>query len=142
MEENMNQNPVMESLDLGDIQDNILGVAVLNVRHPQTGKLTGATITLYGPDSTESQELDAKLSDKRLQRIQQRGGQKISSTELNEMMLEKLVGLTREISNFFVKGEVYASTKTNIYSLYHGNPWLREQVQDFLEDRRNFFKES
>lgn len=138
----MEDKQVMESLDLGDIQDNLLGVAVMNVRHPQTGKQTGATITLYGPDSQESQELDAKLSDKRLQRIQQRGGQKISSQELNEMMLEKLVGLTREISNFFVKGEAYASNKTNIFNLYHGNPWLREQVQDFLEDRRNFFKES
>ena len=58
------------------------------------------------------------------------------------MQLEKLVGLTKEIKNFFVKGEEYASTKTNIFNLYHGNAWLREQVQDFLEDRRNFFRES
>lgn len=138
----MEENKTFESLDLGDIQENLMGLATLQVRHPITGKLTGATITLYGPDSQESQELDAKLSDKRLQRIQQRGVQKISSAELNEMQLEKLVGLTKEIKNFFVKGEVYESTKTNIFNLYHGNAWLREQVQDFLEDRRNFFRES
>lgn len=138
----MEENKTFESLDLGDIQENLMGLATLQVRHPITGKLTGATITLYGPDSQESQELDAKLSDKRLQRIQQRGVQKISSAELNEMQLEKLVGLTKEIKNFFVKGEVYESTKTNILNLYHGNAWLREQVQDFLEDRRNFFRES
>lgn len=138
----MEENKNFEALDLGDIQENLMGVATLQVRHPITGKLTGATITLYGPDSQESQELDAKLSDKRLQRIQQRGVQKISSSELNEMQLEKLVGLTKEIKNFFVKGEVYESTKTNIFNLYHGNAWLREQVQDFLEDRRNFFRES
>ena len=137
----MEENTNFDALDLGDIQENLMGMAVMNVRHPITGKLTGATITLFGPDSQESQELDAKLSDKRLQRIQQRGVQKISSAELAEMQLEKLVGLTKEIQNFFVKGEIYASTKTNIMNLYHGNPWLREQVQDFLEDRRNFFRE-
>ena len=138
----MEENTNLDALDLGDIQENLMGMAVMSVRHPITGKLTGATITLFGPDSQESQELDAKLSDKRLQRIQQRGVQKISSAELNEMQLEKLVGLTKEIKNFFVKGEEYASTKTNIFNLYHGNAWLREQVQDFLEDRRNFFRES
>lgn len=132
----------MDSLDLGDIQDNLLGVAVMNVRHPITGKLTGATITLYGPDSQESQDLDARLADKRLNRIQQRGGQKISASELNELQLEKLVGLTKGIDSFFVKGEMYESNKNNIFSLYQRNAWLREQVQDFLEDRRNFFKES
>lgn len=132
----------MDSLDLGDIQDNLLGVALMNVRHPITGKLTGATITLYGPDSQESQDLDARLADKRLNRIQQRGGQKISASELNELQLEKLVGLTKVIDNFFVKGEMYESNKNNIFSLYQRNAWLREQVQDFLEDRRNFFKES
>lgn len=133
---------VTDSLDLGDIQDNLMGMAIMQVRHPVSGKLTGASISLFGPDSVESQELDARLADKRLGRIQQRGGQKISATELNEMQMEKLVGLTHEINNFNVKGEPYASTKTNIYALYHKNAWLREQVQDFLEDRRNFFKES
>lgn len=132
----------MDSLDLGDIQDSLLGVALMNVRHPITGKLTGATITLYGPDSQESQDLDARLADKRLNRIQQRGGQKISASELNELQLEKLVGLTKVIDNFFVKGEMYESNKNNIFSLYQRNAWLREQVLDFLEDRRNFFKES
>lgn len=141
MEEIMNQNVPTESLDLGDIQDSLLGVAVMGVRHPMTGKLTGATVTLYGPDSAESQELDAKLADKRLGRIQQRGGQKISASELNELQLEKLTGLTKEIGNFTSSGEPYPSTKSNIFALYQKNPWLREQVQDFLEDRRNFFKE-
>ena len=79
----MEENTNFDALDLGDIQENLMGMAVMNVRHPITGKLTGATITLFGPDSQESQELDAKLSDKRLQRIQQRGVQKISSAELN-----------------------------------------------------------
>lgn len=138
----MEEKQILEALDLGDIQENLLGVGVLQVRHPITGKLTGSTISLYGPDSQESQELDARLSDKRLQRLQQRAVQRISSSELQEMQLEKLTGVTKEIKNFFVKGEEYPSTKSNIYALYHGNPWLREQVQDFLEDRRNFFRES
>ena len=136
------ENSNVDCLDLGVIQSNLLDMATFQVRHPVTGKVTGATIQLYGPDSEMAQQLDVKLSDKRLQRIQQRGVQKISSQELSELTLEKLVGMTKEISNFFSNGEPYESTRSNIYALYQKNAWLREQVQDFLEDRHNFFKDS
>ena len=104
------ENSNVDCLDLGVIQSNLLDMATFQVRHPVTGKVTGATILLYGPDSEMAQQLDVKLSDKRLQRIQQRGVQKISSQELSELTLEKLVGMTKEISNFFSIRSLFVAT--------------------------------
>ena len=57
------------------------------------------------------------------------------------MQIEKLVGVTVDITNMVNEdGTPFVASKSNLYVLYKANPWLRAQVLEFLEDRRNFFK--
>lgn len=129
----------LEMLDVTELEGSRLHTARMQVRSPKTGKLTNAFVEVYNPDSEEFQNVDVKITDKRMQRARSSSGN-LSAEELREMMLEKLTGITVRIESFVQNGEEMESNRANVYLLYKANPWLRDQVNEFLEDRRNFFK--
>lgn len=129
----------LELLDVAELESSRLHTARMQVRSPKTGKLVDAFVEVYNPDSEEYQNVDVRITDKRMQRARSSSGN-LSAEELREMALEKLTGITVRIEGFAQNGEPMESNRSNIYLLYKANPWLRDQVNEFLEDRRNFFK--
>lgn len=119
----------------------------MEVVNPKTGEVlideesgTPITITLTGKDSPEYRGRSHELNNRRLQ-AGMRQGQMILLTaeQLDSDSLELLVLSTKKWhKNFSYGGKTLDCTPANVRMLYTKAPWLREQVDEFVNKRANF----
>jgi hypothetical protein len=120
--------------------------AAMEVQHPVTGAVltdtSGAalTITLAGQDSERFRKAERRITNKRL--ASQAAGRRIALTSegLETDAIERLVACTITWSGITLDGEAKDCTPENAREAYKRLPWLREQVERFVEDRANFLK--
>ena len=116
--------------------------AVLHLRHPATGAPlfdgeTPVTITLAGKDSQRYRTAQRIISNRNI-----RQGRKVQHTveSFEADAIEVLAACTVTWSGIELDGAAVPPTKDNARKLY-ADPrcaWLREQVDDFIDDRANF----
>jgi hypothetical protein len=116
--------------------------AVLNIVHPETEELIdGMTITLLGQDSKVYRKLQMGKQQAALNRMAK--GKKaidLDAEKLSEDSIEDLVKLTTAWTGFALDGKKLEFTPDNIRMVYTDWAWIKEQVQEFVGNRANFFR--
>jgi hypothetical protein len=118
--------------------------AVMQVVHPDTEEpIEGMTITLLGQDSNVYEKISLKRSQAALARISK--GKKavdMDAQQVQANMLNDLVALTVDWTGFELDGKALKPTPENVQNVYTGWKFIREQAQEFVADRANFFRQS
>lgn len=116
--------------------------AVLNIVHPETEELIdGMTITLLGQDSKVYRKLQMSKQQAALNRMAK--GKKaidLDAEKLSEDSIEDLVKLTTAWAGFALDGKTLEFTPDNVRMVYNEWSWIKEQVQEFVGNRANFFR--
>ena len=110
----------------------------MEVLHPATGESIGSYIILAGADSEVYRAAQRKIANKRLSNPSFRGQFKLTVEQLEVETLELLARCTLSWREVVYKGEQMPCTPENAKMLYKALPWLRDQVNGFIEDRSNF----
>lgn len=100
------------------------------------------TISLLGVDSRKYQDLTHKVANKRISRRAKSRRSLTTSEEVDSDQLELLVEMTLGWSGIVLEGTVLDFTKENARMLYSEFAWIREQAEDFIQDRTNYLGES
>lgn len=115
--------------------------AVLQVRHPvyPTQNLEGVTITLLGNDSSARKRRLAAIKQKAANDPKSATADVISE-QFNESIIESVIAWT----GIELDGVALECTKENVRKLLEnpGYEWLKNQIDSFISDRRNFFLRS
>lgn len=125
-------------LDLGAIKSNTVECEWMDVLHPTTRKPTGARIKLYSAESEHYKDAQNKAINRRMR--QRRGGGQLTAEEAEQEALGMLKKATVDWENIQLDGENLSCTEANIHRVYSEFPWLREQVEEFINQRDNFIK--
>ena len=116
--------------------------AVLNIVHPESEEvIKGMTITLLGQDSKVYRKLQMGKQQAALNRMAK--GKKaldLDAEKLSEDSIDDLVKLTTEWSGFMLDGKKLDCTPANVRTVYAEWAWIKEQVQEFVGNRANFFR--
>jgi len=116
--------------------------AVLKIVHPETEEvIEGMTITLLGQDSKVYRKLQMSKQQAALNRISK--GKKavdFDAEKLAEDSIDDLVKLTTAWSGFTLNGKDLECTPENVRTVYADWSWIKEQVQEFVGNRANFFR--
>lgn len=116
--------------------------AILEVLHPESEEvIPGMTITLLGQDSKVYRKIQLAKQQAALNRIAK--GKKavdLDAEKLAEDSIDDLVQLTTGWTGFTLDGAVLECTPENVRKVYGEWAWIKEQVQEFVADRSNFFR--
>ena len=118
--------------------------ATLELRHPETEELIdGMTITLLGQDSAVYRKIQLAKQQAALSRISK--GKKavdLDAEKLAEDGIDDLVKLTVAWEGFKLDGKELKLTPEHARKVYTEWQWIREQAQEFVASRANFFHKS
>jgi hypothetical protein len=116
--------------------------ATLQIVHPESEEvIDGMTITLLGQDSKVYRKIQLAKQQAALNRIAK--GKKaidLDAEKLAEDSIDDLVQLTTGWTGFVLDGSPLECTPENIRTVYGEWAWIKEQVQEFVADRSNFFR--
>jgi hypothetical protein len=123
--------------------------AVMPVRSPKNGAIlmdesvtppAPVAITLRGRDSTEFQRLQREQRQKNIDMATKRGVRDAVTeiVENEQRAMDVYVACTVNWSGFDWEGKSLPCTPENARMIYTRLPWLREQVDAFINDRANF----
>ena len=120
----------------------------LDLRHPATGETLkygkddskAMHLLVFGRDSDTYRKHQRKLLDKRLKEQQKFRQVKMTAAQLEDEGIEQLAIVTVGGAVFLDGKEVPVDQK-NAADLYREYPWIREQVDMFVEDRSNFLSD-
>jgi len=102
-----------------------------------TGEETDIQILLAGVDSDHFREAKKDWDRRRREKLEKGKGLP-TAEELEKARLAMLVTCTLDWRNLELEGKPLACTKAAANHVYRNFPWLREQADQFIEDRRNF----
>lgn len=120
--------------------------ADLELEHPATGETlmqddgeTPVTITLLGQDSKAWRNKNREYQQKRIAALAKRRKKTIDYTVSDEDACEMLAECTIGWAGIEEEGETLEFSKDAAFDLYMKYPWIREQCDEFIGDRANFF---
>lgn len=96
------------------------------------------TIKVLGIDSKEYTSVRHQMQNKALKKVGSGGKLKISAEQLEDQELSLLVAVTKGWSGIVIEGQEHEFNTANARSLYLRFAWIREQVNEFVNDRANF----
>ncbi len=117
--------------------------ATLHIEHPTTGEplFTEAgkpiTVRVKGADSKSFRQEMHRLAE-----AQAGKRQKVTRAKAETNAIELLASVTIGWDGIVWEGEPLKFSEENARMLYRERPWLREQVDEFIADRANFFKDA
>lgn len=116
--------------------------AVMQVVHPDTQEpIEGMTITLLGQDSNVYEKISLKKQQSALARISRgKNALDVDAAQMQADGINDLVALTVDWTGFELDGKALKATHEHFRQVYVGWKWIREQVQEFVADRANFFR--
>ena len=126
-------------LDIKIIQD--ADRAVVALKHPVTGALLGASVTLAGPEHPQRKSIEFSRQRKLRQAIQKTGKLELVDPEDDELdAIEKLASCTLDWDGIADGGTPLVYSKDAAIKLYGGQGmgWLRAQVYAALDERERF----
>ncbi len=116
--------------------------SVLELRHPESEEpIAGMTITLLGQDSAIYRKISIAKQQAVLSRMSK--GKKaldLDAEKLAEDSIDELVKLTVDWSGFKLDGKDLECNPKNARTVYSEWPWIKEQAQEFVANRANFFR--
>lgn len=118
--------------------------ATLEIVHPGTGQVlrdedgVAVTITLHGPDSKAVKSVERAWTNKRLAEGMRSKKATVSIEQIEDQAMAVDVAATVDWSGVAFDGEELECTPENIRKVYTRLPWIREQVEEFFNERANF----
>tara|TARA_R110000868_G_scaffold29270_4_gene108860 strand:+ start:1982 stop:2389 length:408 start_codon:yes stop_codon:yes gene_type:complete len=116
--------------------------AVLNIVHPETEEvIEGMTITVLGQDSKIYRKLQLGKQQAALNRMSK--GKKaldLDAEKLSEDSIDDLVKITIGWTGLSLDKKELEFTPENVRTVYTEWAWIKEQVQEFVGNRANFFR--
>lgn len=130
---------------LGTTDDGV----TMELRHPVDGSVlmngtAPVSITLTGEDSAAFRRVEREQNNRRLKDLSRGRKRDLTDEELEASAIERLSACTVGWHGIVLDGETLPCTKHNASRLY-SEPrlaWVREQVNEFVRDRRNFLPSS
>lgn len=102
--------------------------------------VTPMTVEAYGKFSEQYKRIQTKQQDARLKRAQRSGGRApVSASELAAERLNLVVSCVKSW-NIVVDGATPDCTPANVQSIFERMPWLRDQVEEAMEETQRFLK--
>lgn len=132
------------SMDLSQFETGSEG-EWLELLHPTTGEILRdddgkeAKILLVGKDSDEYRKAQRAATQRRLKSRSKKNV--IDAESLEREAVEVLIACTKDWQGIGDKGEDLPCEPSNVRRVYSTYLWLREQVDEFVEDRGNFMKD-
>lgn len=125
--------------------------AILELRSPVDGEIIideqsskPVSLTLLGPDSKRYLSVSHDATNRRLEKRLRSNRAKITAEEVEADQLELLVECTVGWNGIRVGADYWDFSKDNARKLYRmqGLSWIRQQAQEFIDERSNFLGES
>lgn len=127
--------------------------ATLHVKHPSTGEPmfvmqpgttdpVPLTLTLLGSDSATWRSKVFETNRRRLREMQGRRNVRLTPEQVDADALELLSEVTTAWTGVVVDGKSLPCNAENAATVYRRLPWIREQADEFANDRENYAGES
>lgn len=126
--------------DLDAYEESVLDVADITITDPKTLEPTQIVITVMGVDSDEYRKALLRLRNEQLKYARKNGG-KTSAEKLQQESIDLLVAATVGWRGLDKKGQEWPFSPDNARELYRKYPFIREQVDEFIGERRNFIRD-
>lgn len=107
--------------------------ADLQLEHPVTGEPLDVTIRLLGSDSAAYRNAVKRIAERR------RGQKRQTLDEMEQQAAELMASITVGWANLERDGKPVDFSHDAAQQVYIDFPWIREQVDQFVTDRANFF---
>lgn len=125
--------------DLGTFKQSQLDTAEINIAHPLTGEETGMKIRVVSLDSDKYHQISMKLQNENIKYARKNRG-KTTAEKLSSDAIELLANVTVGWDNIKINGKDLPFSLENARKLYEDYAFIKEQVDEFIGDRRNFIK--
>ena len=125
--------------DIAAYRDEALDTAVVTINHPGTGEPTSIKITVASMDSEKYKQISMKVQNEQLKYAMKNRG-KTTAERIASNSLEILVGATVSWEGLAEGDKPLPCTPENVRKVYTDLPFIKEQVDEFLGDRRNFIR--
>lgn len=102
-----------------------------------TNEDTDIEILLAGVDSKYFRDAKREWENRRRDKLEKGAGLP-TADELEKARLATLVACTLDWRNLELEGKTLACNKVSAHYVYRNFEWVREQVDNFIADRRNF----
>ena len=120
----------------------------LDLRHPSTGEVLTygdkdektMYLMLGSSDSETYKKSQRKVIDRRLKQQQKFRQSRMTAAQLEEEAMVSLAEVTYDGRVFLSGKEKKIKPGTEAQDLYKEYVWIKEQANDFLEDRSNFLQ--
>ena len=125
--------------DIAAYRNETLDTATVTILHPATGEPTTIKITLASMDSEKYKQISMRVQNEQLKYAMKNRGQ-TTAERLQANALEILVGATLAWEGIAEGDSPLPCTPENVRRVYTELPFVKEQVDEFLGDRRNFMR--
>ena len=115
--------------------------ATVEILHPKTNESLGIKITVASPDSDKHRKLLQRAKNTNMQIMQRKGNKGITAEAVDESAMNVVVGSVLRWEGVTWGGTELECTEENVRQVFESLPWIKEQVDDFLNDRANFFSQ-
>lgn len=116
--------------------------ATLQIVHPETEEpIDGMTIILLGHDSAVYRKMQLAKQQAILNRMAKgKKAAELDAERLNADLIDELTKLTVGWSGFTLEGKELKATPENVKTVYSEWAWIKDQAQEFVSNRANFFR--
>ena len=125
--------------DIAAYKNEAQDVATVTIMHPGTGEPTSIKITVASMDSEKYKQISMKVQNEQLKYAMKNRG-KTTAERIASNSLEILVGATVAWEGLAEGDKPLPCTPENVRRVYTDLPFIKEQVDEFLGDRRNFIR--
>lgn len=101
-----------------------------------------ATLLVVGKDSKKFKDLEERLQSKKLAVLNRGGKIKLTTESLEDEVLTKLCATVVEVKNISLDGAPVTASKKDLVNLFEKCPFVRKQLEAFIEEDSNFIKDS
>lgn len=127
------------AFDLNDYKQSVIEIADVDILHPATGESLGVKIQVMSPDCNEYRKIALQQQNENIKFIRKNRG-KTTAERMNEEAINLAVAITVGWNGLEENGQPIPFTSENVHRVYTQFPFIREQVDEFVADRRNFIK--
>lgn len=116
--------------------------AILQIVHPETEEpIAGMSIVLLGHDSAVYRKMQLAKQQSILNRMSKgKKAAELDAERLNADLIDELTKLTIGWSGFKLDGKELDPTPENVKTVYSEWAWIKDQAQEFVSNRANFFR--
>lgn len=127
------------AFDLSEYKAAAVDVADIDIVHPVTGQSLGMKIQVLSIDCDEYRKEAMRLQNENIRYYRKNRG-KTTAERIAQEALDLLVAVTVGWQGLLENGQPVPFTKENCQRIYTDYPFIKEQVDEFVGDRRNFIR--